>query len=557
VRPDPAGHEGGVSGLVMRVIMDAPEAKPGRGTGLRFTPRLLTQVIMFLALAAVLIYILTDKPAPERTPDRPAGQAPLAEGDAGLPGQTGMPQPSPGLATTEQDRDEVVTGPSIFPDSALLEWKREKNFRYQPAQTPAEAYATMMAAFAAEGAPRDIPFDRRQKSRPYEILQNYRRAVAYFGERRNVDSQPYLFARTREGWIFDYINQVRLILYDRGNLWKVAFGDDEYQALFDQRRFSGSAAFDIPWTGEDVYYPENDRKIVQRIFDLERALAGKPDDFEKALEAARLGIMVRRPLSAVIPRLDQAKALAPDDARPYFYAAAACLGRVYDPRRAKRELEEGLKRDPRSLFGRRLLGYLSYVLNDSNAAIALFRDVLQEAPSDCYASVHLGQALLQRLRTRRSDEDKQGAIEALGTAFLHGCGPRSRRAADLWDELKRSRLLEQARFGLSLAPQGLGGRREGVLVIQVEAGQAAARAGLEAGDFIVTFDGRAVHGASEWQYFSAAVQPGREVRLGILRGALDEPLTLPDGSEVAPRTSGLHPPREIVLAVTPDRKDRR
>ncbi len=533
--------------------MDFQEERPTRRSFPRLTSKLATQLVFVFALAAVLIYILTDRPDHGGIPKGPAETGSEAQASAPESPAGAIERPKAGKPTRPAASARVLPGPSIFPDSSLLETRKEKNFRFQPAPTPSEAYATMVKALLTDGDARDIAFFRKQKSRAFEVLQNERRAVVYFGEKPSGEYRPFLFARTREGWVFDHVNQCRLVISGSGNLWKVAYGDHDYLELFRQRRFPQTPFFDIPWTNEDIYYPENDSRIVQRILELEGSLDQSPDDFQGCLEVARLGIMVNRPPSAIIPWLDKAKALRPDDPRPYLYAAGALVGRVYEPRRAIGQLEEALGKDPRNLFGRKLLAYLHFMIKDYNAAVGEFQAVLRDVPGDCYASTYLGLSLAGRLKLKKSPEDSQAAAAALGVSFLAGCGPMSQRAAVLWGELKRQGLIERARLGFS--DWRLNYRdHQGVLIYDVQPGRAAEKSGLEPGDYLLTFDGRPVRNPFEVQYLCALAEPGREVKLGIIRGALTEPLTLADGIEVIPRTKGLDPPREMTLTVIPERR---
>src|SRR5262249_12885138 len=57
----------------------------------------------------------------------------------------------------------------------------------------------------------------------------------------------------------------------------------------------------------------------------------------------------------------------------------------------------------------------------------------------------------------------------------------------------------------------------GALVAEIDRGGAAARAGLQPGDVIVSFEGRGIERASELSHAIAGRRPGDEGRLGVLR----------------------------------------
>jgi tetratricopeptide (TPR) repeat protein len=447
----------------------------------------------------------------------------------------------------------VAPGPCIFPDSILLQTKKGKNLKFPPARTPAGAYETLKAAFRTLGEPRDLRILEKQEGLPYRVIQNDNRAVVYFGPDQSEEYQPFLFAKTGEGWIFDYINQCRLVVHTSGDTWQIALGDHDYRDLFRELPVSWLDAFDLPWSGDDVYSPENDRAIVQGLLELERLLKKRPDDFEVTLDIGRLGIMVNRSTNMIIPWLERAKTLKPESAKPYFYTAAAYVSSAYETKKAIQELKEGLKREPDNLFGKRLLGYIAYKVRDYDTAIDVFSQVLQAVPHDCYASTYLAHSLLERYKVRRLDADRRAALEALRGSYLEGCGPRSQRAATLWGDLKRGGLLEQSWFGFSYWLKNYR-PNQGVLVSNIQKGQPMEQAGLEEGDFLMTFNGQPVHDDSELTYFLAITPPGQRVKMGIVRGALNGREILGDGTAVSPKTYGLNPPQELVLEVIAARR---
>lgn len=93
---------------------------------------------------------------------------------------------------------------------------------------------------------------------------------------------------------------------------------------------------------------------------------------------------------------------------------------------------------------------------------------------------------------------------------------------------------------------------QGVLVYGLMPGSPAEKAGLEIGDFILSYNKEAVLKPAELTKRIRADAPGKTVELGIVRGALQESLTLrlDDGSlvEVHP-TRKLNPPQRLTISV--------
>jgi S1-C subfamily serine protease len=67
---------------------------------------------------------------------------------------------------------------------------------------------------------------------------------------------------------------------------------------------------------------------------------------------------------------------------------------------------------------------------------------------------------------------------------------------------------------------------EGALVVSVEPGSGAARAGLQADDIVVEFDGEEINSMSELAVAVRAHEPGDEVEVGIVRGSDELTLTI-------------------------------
>ena len=95
-------------------------------------------------------------------------------------------------------------------------------------------------------------------------------------------------------------------------------------------------------------------------------------------------------------------------------------------------------------------------------------------------------------------------------------------------------------------------RAEGALVGGVETGGPAARAGVEPGDVIISFDGRAVVTSNELPRIVSSVQPGVEVDMVVVREGMRMPLRVTLGEwEDAPHARGTPP--DAPAPATPNR----
>ena len=77
--------------------------------------------------------------------------------------------------------------------------------------------------------------------------------------------------------------------------------------------------------------------------------------------------------------------------------------------------------------------------------------------------------------------------------------------------------IQYIEMGEQLAAHYKLAQKSGVLVTSVEAGSPAAKAGLQAGDVVLKFDGRAIEDASDLREAVSAAEGGKEVTLSIQR----------------------------------------
>ena len=113
------------------------------------------------------------------------------------------------------------------------------------------------------------------------------------------------------------------------------------------------------------------------------------------------------------------------------------------------------------------------------------------------------------------------------------------------DALSRGEAPQRRRLGVGIAPSGVARKlrravglpeREGLLVRVVEQGSPADRAGVHAGDLIVTVDGQAVSDADQL-YQALDRVAGDRLALGVVRGVEEHTLTISFG-EAGPENVG-------------------
>ncbi len=106
-------------------------------------------------------------------------------------------------------------------------------------------------------------------------------------------------------------------------------------------------------------------------------------------------------------------------------------------------------------------------------------------------------------------------------------------ARSVLDDLRETGHVTRARLGVHISDvdkatqEALGLKtREGALVPQVEAGSAADKAGIRAGDVIVSLDGVAIHKAHDLPIRVARHAPGDKVKVGIIRDGKPRTITV-------------------------------
>ncbi len=98
-------------------------------------------------------------------------------------------------------------------------------------------------------------------------------------------------------------------------------------------------------------------------------------------------------------------------------------------------------------------------------------------------------------------------------------------------KLEHGEHVAHAYLGMSTATTTSTPTEQGALVEAVQKGTPAAKAGLRAGDVIVSFDGTAIRGASGLIDALAAARAGEKIQLTVLRGHGRVTLTVTLGAQ--------------------------
>ena len=85
---------------------------------------------------------------------------------------------------------------------------------------------------------------------------------------------------------------------------------------------------------------------------------------------------------------------------------------------------------------------------------------------------------------------------------------------------------------------GLDEKTQGAVVVQVDAGSAADKAGIRSGDVIVAVNGRPVHNGSELRNIVGLLRVGQEVRLRLIRDGREQEVTAVIAEPVVTRVRG-------------------
>jgi len=240
---------------------------------------------------------------------------------------------------------------------------------------------------------RNLPDSRYEEDvrtygkKAYEVLQNDRFAVIFFGKKKGWENAPFLFCHTDNGWQFDIVHQRKYVRMGKSPNWGIERADYPYVDLLSRCPYWMNQ--DIPLEGDDIYRIENDRELADTIRRLEAAHNKDRNDFPTVMQLGRLYSMTSLNPKKRIAFLKQAKQLNPASPEPYKYLGIVYLDAFYQFESAVTEIEAYVKRNPNDIFGRNYLGYLYYCLKNYHGALEQLNAAVELRPDNCYGFAKL------------------------------------------------------------------------------------------------------------------------------------------------------------------------
>gem|GEM_PF-684090 len=221
------------------------------------------------------------------------------------------------------------------------------------------------------------------KDKPYEVLQNDRYAVIFFGKKKGWENAPFLFGRTDAGWQFDMVHQRKYVRMGKSPNWGIERSDYPYVDLLSRCPYWMNQ--DIPLEGDDIYRIRDDRVLADEIRRLETAYSQNQNDFQTVIQLGRLYTITSLSPKKRIAYLQKAKQLNPESSEPYKYLGIVYLDAFYQFESAVREIEAYVQQNPQDVFGRNYLGYLYYCLKNYNGALDHLKAAVELRSDNCYA----------------------------------------------------------------------------------------------------------------------------------------------------------------------------
>ena len=231
---------------------------------------------------------------------------------------------------------------------------------------------------------------RTYQNRPYEILQNDRYAVIFFGNHKGWANAPFLFCYTDAGWQFDIVHQRKYVRMGKSPSWGIERASYPYVELLSRCPYWMNQ--DIPLEGKDIYRIEDDRRLAQDIRKLEAACDEDRNDFNYVMQLGRLYTIASLNPKKRIAFLKRAKHLNPASPEPYKYLGIVYLDAFYQFESAVKEMETYVQRNPDDVFGRNYLGYLYFSLKNFHGAIEHLNAAVELRPDNCYGYAKLSRA---------------------------------------------------------------------------------------------------------------------------------------------------------------------
>ena len=243
-------------------------------------------------------------------------------------------------------------------------------------------------------------------NKPYEIIEDGRYGVVFFGRKKGWENAPFLFCRTREGWQFDMVHQRKLVRMGRAPHWGIERGEHPYIALLSRSPYWMGQ--DIPLGEQDIYSVANDSQTVARIIELEQQLQRDGESFSTLFELGRLYTMTSMGRQR-LTLLDKALALQPNHAGALKHLAIAQVDAHYQYESARPLMERYVQVKPDDPFGYFYLGYLHLMLDQPEQAIAWLHKGLSMEAASVYGLSKLARAHL----ARGTDKDRREAAAIL------------------------------------------------------------------------------------------------------------------------------------------------
>jgi tetratricopeptide (TPR) repeat protein len=284
---------------------------------------------------------------------------------------------------------------------------------------------------------------RTYRDKPFEVLQNGRYAVIFFGKKKGWENAPFLFGRTDAGWQFDIVHQRKYVRMGKSPNWGIERAAHPYIDLLSRCPYWMNQ--DIPLEGADIYHIRDDRELADRIKRLEGAYHENQNDFQTVMQLGRLYTITSLSPKKRIAYLKKAKQLDPENPEPYKYLGIVYLDAFYQFESAVKEMEAYVKQSPRDVFGRNYLGYLYYCLRNYTGAREHLNAAVELRPDNCY-----GYAKLSRvygglyLKASKIDPRRSGYRQKAEEMYERAAAvatPDPRRIRWLKRYLKRKKIL--------------------------------------------------------------------------------------------------------------------
>jgi len=284
---------------------------------------------------------------------------------------------------------------------------------------------------------------RTYQNKPFEVLQNDRYAVIFFGKKKGWQNAPFLFGRTDAGWQFDIVHQRKYVRMGKSPNWGIERAAYPYVDLLSGCPYWMNQ--DIPLEGDDIYRIADDRQLADQIKRFEAAYKKDQNDFQTVMQLGRLYTITSLSPKKRIAYLKKARQLDPENPQPYKYLGIVYLDAFYQFESAVREMDAYVKQNPRDVFGRNYLGYLHYCLKNYDDALKHLSTAVALRPDNCYGYAKLSRVYAglylkaSKIYPRRAGyRQKAGEMYQLASEVET---PDPRRIRWLAQYLKRKKIL--------------------------------------------------------------------------------------------------------------------